>query len=393
MSLRQLANTLGTYWIGLGISGVGWLIGTLAPDLIGTGWLIATVCGVWCAQCLLVIGRFSADEPVQAPSPESEAFPPIPVAIIEMENQLSSELELLWAELTQVRDLSSEAVVTLTDSFQGLNADAQEQTALVSSTFRRMGGEEGSGRIGIEEFTHETSAILQEFIDVLINVSHQGMSTVNYIDDMAGHMDEIFALLTDVKSIADQTNLLALNAGIEAARAGEAGRGFAVVAEEVRKLSQRSEHFNEQIGNQAKTAQTSIARARDLVSTVASRDMNTTLQAKSRLDAMIDQLYAMNEGVSENLEKVSQIAEKIDGNVGLAVRSLQFEDIVRQLSEQAEHRAEKVFDSLHSLLGYIHNLHNSEGNQGAPMLPAATSPGSPLAMNDRSQRPVGRNNL
>ena len=320
-------------------------------------------------------------------------FPPIPAAVVEMENQLSEELTLLRAELTQVRDLSSEAVRTLTDSFHGLNADAVEQSALVRSTIKDIGGEEGSGNIGFEEFTRETSTFLQEFIDVLVNVSHQGMSTVNCIDDMAGHMDEIFALLTDVKSFADQTNLLALNAAIEAARAGEAGRGFAVVADEVRKLSRHSEHFNEQIGNQAKTAQTSIARARDLVSSVASRDMNTTLQAKSRLDAMMDQVYAMNEGVSVNLEKVSQIAENIDGNVGLAVRSLQFEDIVRQLSVQAENRAEKVFDSLHGLLGFIHDLHGNRGNQSEPMLSAGTLTSPPATVGDRSQRPVTQESL
>ena len=385
MSLRQLTDTFRTYWIALCFSSAAWLVGTLAPDLIGAGWLIAALGGAWFVHCLLVTGRISTHEPDEAPSAESETFPPIPAAIIEMENKLSSELNLLRAELTQVRDLSSDAVVTLTDSLQGLNADAQEQTALVNSTVKDMGGKEGSGSIGIEEFTRATSPILQEFIDVLINVSHQGMSTVNYIDDMAGHMDEIFALLTDVKSIADQTNLLALNAAIEAARAGEAGRGFAVVAGEVRKLSQHSEHFNAQIGDQAKTAQTSIARARDLLSRVASRDMNTTLQAKSRLDVMMKQLFAMNEGVSGNLEKVSQIAEKIDGNVGMAVRSLQFEDLVRQLSEQAENRADKVFDSLHSLLGYIHNLHNSEGNQSPPLLPAGTVARPPATTSDRSQ--------
>ncbi len=50
-------------------------------------------------------------------------------------------------------------------------------------------------------------------------------------------------------SIAAQTNYLALNASIEAGRTGEAGKGFAGVAEEIRKLSDQSNSYTNEIRN------------------------------------------------------------------------------------------------------------------------------------------------
>src|SRR3546814_6363889 len=93
---------------------------------------------------------------------------------------------------------------------------------------------------------------------------------------MGKHLDAIFDLLGDVKTIADQTNLLALNAAIEAARAGEAGRGFAVVAEEVRSLSERSTNFNEQIRKLVSVSKDAIAKVRDTVGDMATRDSSVS---------------------------------------------------------------------------------------------------------------------
>jgi methyl-accepting chemotaxis protein len=71
---------------------------------------------------------------------------------------------------------------------------------------------------------------------------------------------ETDSVISTIQQIATQTNLLGLNAAIEAARAGEQGRGFAVVAEEVRKLSDQSNHSAKDIKNTLQQLKESMER-------------------------------------------------------------------------------------------------------------------------------------
>src|SRR3546814_17142084 len=113
---------------------------------------------------------------------------------------------------------------------------------------------------------------------------------------MVKHLDAIFDLLGDVKTIADQTNLLALNAAIEAALAGDAGRGFAVVPEEVRSLSERSTNFNEQIRKLVSVSKAATAQVRDNVGDLARRVSSVSIGAQDAGNSLLGQLAANNAG-------------------------------------------------------------------------------------------------
>jgi methyl-accepting chemotaxis protein len=173
------------------------------------------------------------------------------------------------------------------------------------------------------------------------------MNLVHKIDDIAKAMEQVEGMLDDVKGIANQTNLLALNAAIEAARAGESGRGFAVVADEVRKLSQSSNAFSDRIRDVMNNSLADIGAAKVAIGEMASKDMNVALESKSRVTRMIEEAKSLNEFLHSNLGEVSNISSGINNSVSVAIRSLQFEDMVRQLAEHSDRTLSTMNSFIH----------------------------------------------
>lgn len=341
MSHRKLNIRAGNWLAAVG----GILLGmamVLPFSIISWGGWLAVVCAL--AGIALGIsarsGRKEAEEIVRA----VHEAPPLSAFCGELQTALKDELDAVDAEILRTQALLHESVATLGDGLQVIAGQSLHQQGVVSEVLTHSAKVNGVGGIDMQAFADEIGRMLSSFVELLIQVSVQGMTTVHNIDDMVAQTEAIFAAVDEVEGLAKKTNLLALNASIEAARAGEAGKGFGVVADEVRKLAQVSETINGRIRQRMVGARGSIERVRETVSSMASRDMNECILTKERVENMLGNVERLNNEFATSATCVGEVASRIGQAVDDSIRSLQFEDIARQALDGARLRTANLHE-------------------------------------------------
>lgn len=282
-------------------------------------------------------------------------------AMEELSATLNHEALIVNQEIARVNGLIKEAVGLMSQSFHDMHGLTSQQSELTAQIITRTESEEshaGSDDFNIQMFIDETSSILDQFVQVMVNVSKNSLETVHYIDDMVEKLDGIFSLIENVEGLASQTNLLALNASIEAARAGEVGRGFAVVADEVRALSIDSGDLNNKIREEMAGAKATIETLRSTVSGMAATDLSDTIGTKEKMTEMLAFMADNGEFMNAKVTEISQLSVQIDATVDTAVRSLQFEDIASQALTSMEHNV----SSLNEIATLVDDMTTPEGN-------------------------------
>lgn len=257
-----------------------------------------------------------------------------------LDETVSSEFAAIDDEISRTQALLRDSVAILTGGLQSIAGQSERQQGIVKEVLQQVEGAGSHQGIDVRHFAEDVGNMMASFVDLLVQVSVQSLTTVHNIDDMVDQTEAIFEAVDEVQGLAKKTNLLALNASIEAARAGEAGKGFGVVADEVRKLAQISETINERIRKRMEGAKDSIQRVRETVSGMAAQDMNECLATKGRVQVLLSGVEKINAQLSDHASEMGGVASEIERAVGDSIRSLQFEDIVRQALDDARLRGE-----------------------------------------------------
>lgn len=266
-------------------------------------------------------------------------------------NSLQQQISQIAEENRQIAGLISNAISKLTDSFQGMNQQTENEDRMLHSLI----DEDEQGQ-NFGEFIRETESVLVYLADTVLKTSQESQLVMEKLEAMNGNVDGVISLLDDVKDIASQTNLLALNAAIEAARAGEAGRGFAVVADEVRKLSQKSDAFSDEISDITMSVKTTLQDALKKVSEVVTADTDMARDCKTKVGDISARMLQLNDKTQQVINGTGQVSQSIAGLVNQAVTSLQFEDMCTQLSQHINKR----LDTVSELAGIIEALQQAQ---------------------------------
>lgn len=310
--------------------------------------LVVATAMIWLLLPLFLAETVDENIPTDKQAIEPEVSTDVHALHDEAYSHLKEQLTLIRSESDQINSLIQDAIMNLTNSFQGLNSQGEQQASMLNDLLHR--DDDGQG---ISSFIEETDQLLTYFVDGVLNTSKDSMYLMHRLDDMTEKVDGVFSLLGDVKDIASQTNLLALNAAIEAARAGEAGRGFAVVADEVRKLSQKSDDFSEEISVLTRDVKETLAAATEVINRVVSVDMSVALNSKHKVTEMSEAVTAMSEHSNQIIERTGEASQQMTLMVNQAITSLQFEDMCTQLSAHIGQRLNAV-DELSGLVDQLH---------------------------------------
>jgi methyl-accepting chemotaxis protein len=330
-----------TFWLGmLWTSLSGSALYFLTP--LGEAGVSAIAALLAVAVGWTIIGGLSSSSSKQLadgeqPNAERQLMTEFTQLLNECVREFTSQYGSMRNEISRVQTLLTQAIASLTQSFEGMHRQTEQQRQIAISVT-----DDSSTSINFDAFVKDTSAAMGRVAESIVNNSKMGMELVEVTADISKRTRDVQNILSEIGAIAKQTSLLALNASIEAARAGEAGKGFAVVADEVRDLSTRTSQFSQQINALILGMQGSVNQTEKAIQSMASQDMTFALDSRKQVDDIIGEMSRQNMKRVKAIDDLGASVAIVEQQVGVAITALQFQDMVSQLMNHMLGRIETL---------------------------------------------------